>query len=87
MAQDHGASIKNDATYEALREQGASKEKAARIANAQENDSQNPSKKGGESSKYEERSKKELYSLAQDLDIDGRSQMSKEALIKALRKH
>lgn len=34
MAKDHGSSVKDDRTYEALREDGASKEKAARIANA-----------------------------------------------------
>ena len=35
MAKDHGSQIKDDDTYEALRKEGASKEKAARIANAQ----------------------------------------------------
>ena len=34
MARDHGAQIKDDGLYEELREQGQSKEKAARIANA-----------------------------------------------------
>jgi hypothetical protein len=33
MAKDHGPQIKDDERYEALRKQGASKEKAARIAN------------------------------------------------------
>ena len=33
MTDDHGPSIKDDEQYEALRAQGASKEKAARIAN------------------------------------------------------
>ena len=37
MAKDHGAQIKDDAKYEALREKGMSKEKAARISNAQAN--------------------------------------------------
>lgn len=37
MAKDHGPQIKDDATYEALRDKGMSKEKAARIANAQAN--------------------------------------------------
>jgi len=32
MAKDHGPQIKDDEQYEALRKQGASKEKAARIA-------------------------------------------------------
>jgi hypothetical protein len=34
MAKDHGSQIKDDEQYEALRREGASKEKAARIANA-----------------------------------------------------
>ena len=37
MAQDHGNSIKKNDTYEALRDDGASKAKAAAIANAQAN--------------------------------------------------
>ena len=34
MAKDHGPQIKDDEQYEALRREGMSKEKAARIANA-----------------------------------------------------
>jgi len=82
---DHGSSIKDSDTYEALRDDGASKEKAARIANAQANDSQKPSKKGGEASPYENWTKDELYERAQELDIDGRSDMTKGELIEALR--
>ncbi|SOE08682.1 Rho termination factor-like protein [Hoeflea halophila] len=81
----HASSIKDDDTYEALRDDGASKEKAARIANAQANDSQKPSKKGGKSSAYENWTKDELYARAQELDIEGRSDMSKGELIEALR--
>ncbi|NWN13223.1 Rho termination factor, partial [Escherichia coli] len=33
---DHGSQVKNDELYEKLREEGNSKEKAARIANAHE---------------------------------------------------
>lgn len=80
-------SIKDKATYEALREQGASKEKAARIANAQANEDQSPSKKGGAQPPYEEWTKHGLYQRAQELDIDGRSQMNKNELIDALRSH
>ena len=36
MAKNHGPQIKDDEQYEALRKQGASKEKAARIANTRE---------------------------------------------------
>lgn len=33
MAKDHGSSVKNDKQYEALRNKGMSKQRAARIAN------------------------------------------------------
>ena len=81
----HEPSIKDDDTYEALREDGASKQKAARIANAQANDSQHPSSKGGKTPSYDEWTRDELYQRARELDIDGRSSMSKDQLITALR--
>jgi len=82
MTKDHGPSIKNDEQYEALRKQGMSKEKAARIANTP-----NSGSKGGHAVKYEERSKKELYGQAKKIGIEGRSKMDKQALIEALRNH
>lgn len=85
MTKDHGASIKDDETYEALRDEGYSKQKAARIANAQANDDQKPSKKGGQAKPYEEWTKQELYERAQEVGIDGRSDMTKDELIDALR--
>ncbi len=85
MTRDHGPQIKDDETYEALREEGASKGKAARIANAQANDDMNPGQKGGEAPPYEDWTKDDLYSRAQDLDIEGRSTMTKAELIDALR--
>ena len=84
---DHGSSIKDDDTYEELRKQGASKEKAARIANAQANDDMKPSEKGGKAPPYEEWTKDELYERAQEIGIDGRSDMDKDELIEALRNH
>lgn len=74
--------IKNEDQYEALRDKGTSKEKAARIAN-----SPNSGKKGGTADKYEDRSKDELYQKAKEVGIKGRSKMSKQELIKALRNH
>tara|TARA_R110002096_G_scaffold97487_5_gene217286 strand:- start:1764 stop:2024 length:261 start_codon:yes stop_codon:yes gene_type:complete len=77
--------IKDPETYEALRDDRASKEKAARIANAQANPNMNPSTKGGRQPPYEEWTKEELYDRAQELEIEGRSSMNKADLIKALR--
>ena len=77
-----GNRIKDEDKYEALRDQGASKEKAARIANTPDS-----GKKGGKASDYEDRSKDELYKKAKDVGIEGRSKMNKKELINALRNH
>ena len=87
MTKDHGPSIKDDETYEALRGDGASREKAARIANARANDDMDPSGKGGRAPRYEDMTRDELYVRAQEIGIDGRSAMSKDELIEALRSH
>ena len=80
MAKDHGPSIKDDEQYEALRDEGYSKSKAAAIANTPD-----AGEKGGKAEPYEERTKEELYERAKELDIEGRSEMTKEELIEALR--
>ena len=77
--------IKDEDTYEALRDKGYSKEKSARIANAQANEDMNPSKKGGKAPPYEDWTRDELYERAQEIGIDGRSDMTKDELIAALR--
>lgn len=87
MTRDHGPSIKDDETYKALREDGASKEKAARIANAKANKDMHPSKKGGKASPYEDWTKDDLYDRAKEIGIEGRSGMTKDELIDALRSH
>ncbi|GHC55297.1 DUF7218 family protein [Roseibacillus persicicus] len=82
---DHGPSIKDNEQYEALREDGMPKSKAAAIANANGGDRQKTGRKGGKSSPYEKWTKDELYDRAQELDIENRSQMTKDELIEALR--
>tara|TARA_B100002003_G_C13796156_1_gene393349 strand:+ start:99 stop:362 length:264 start_codon:yes stop_codon:yes gene_type:complete len=77
-------SIKDEDTYQALRDQGASKEKAARIANARAAGDQ-PSKKGGKTPPYEDWTVDDLRERAAELDVSGRSKMRKSELIKALR--
>jgi hypothetical protein len=83
MAKDHGPQIKDDDRYEALRKEGMSKEKAARIANS---DPHKVGHKGGKAKDYEDRTKEELEKKAKEVGIEGRSKMDKEELIKKLRK-
>ena len=84
MAKDHGSSVKDDEQYEALRREGASKEKAARIANTSRSQS---GQKGGKSSSYEDWSKQDLQQRAREIGIEGRSKMDKGELVDALRNH
>ena len=83
-----GPSVKDPEMYEALREDGASKEKAARIANAAANTSRHAvGRKGGHSGDYDDWTKDDLLRRARDIGIKGRSSMSKAELIRALRNH
>ncbi len=79
-------SIKDPELYEKLREEGNSKSKAAAISNAAANSSREDiGRKGGQAGSYEDWTRDELYERAQELDIEGRSDMNKDELIKALR--
>ncbi|WP_297337200.1 Rho termination factor [Algoriphagus sp.] len=71
--------IKNEKQYEALRDQGMSKQKAARIANTAKQDMDFNSRA------YEARTKKDLYQKVKEVGIAGRSKMTKNELIEALR--
>jgi hypothetical protein len=85
---DHGPSIKDPEQYEALREEGMSKEKAARISNQSSKEGRSEvGERGGEAADYEDRTKDELLERARDIGIEGRSGMTKDELIKALREH
>lgn len=86
--QDPGPSVKDKELYEALRDDGASKEKAARIANAAAATSRSKvGRKGGKAGDYEDMTKDELMSRARRIGIAGRSTMNKAQLIDALRNH
>jgi hypothetical protein len=87
MTKDHGTQIKDDAKYEALRQKGMSKEKAARISNAQANPNMHPSEKGGKQPSYEEWTKDQLYGRAKEIGLKVKSSMRKAELIDALRNH
>jgi hypothetical protein len=81
---DHGPSVKDPEQYERLREQGESKEKAARIANT---DRSEAGERGGKSASYEDWTVERLQERAEEIGIEGRSEMSKDELIEALRNH
>jgi hypothetical protein len=82
------AQIKDEKTYQALRRDGNSEEKSARIANAAAASSrQKVGRRGGKSGSYDDWTKKDLVARARELGIPGRSSMSKDELISALRNH
>ena len=83
-----GPSVKDDELYEKLRDEGNSKEKSARIANAAARDGRSEvGKRGGTSESYEDWTVDDLRERAAELDIEGRSDMNKDDLIDALRDH
>ncbi|MER5949586.1 Rho termination factor N-terminal domain-containing protein [Streptomyces sp. NPDC001904] len=82
------AQIKDEKMYQALRRDGASKEKAARIANDAARSSRSATgRKGGKAGSYEDRTKDDLYQEARKVGIEGRSKMTKDELVAALRDH
>jgi hypothetical protein len=85
---DPGPSVKDARLYEALREEGNSKEKSARIANAEARTSGSAvSRKGGKSGDYEEWTVTDLRRKAAEAGVTGRSRMRKSELISSLRGH
>ncbi len=82
------AQIKDEKTYQKLRERGESKGKSARIANAAAGSSRRKvAAKGGRSGSYHDMSKADLVKRAREVGVKGRSSMSKSELINALRNH
>jgi hypothetical protein len=82
------AQIKDEKTYQKLRDRGESKEKSARIANAAASSSRSRvGRKGGKSGSYDDWSKQDLVQRAREIGIKGRSTMTKAQLVKALRNH
>jgi hypothetical protein len=83
-----GPSVKDPELYEKLRDQGDSKEKSARIANAAANTSRSKvGRKGGKSGSYDDWTVDELRKKASQVGIEGRSHMKKQQLVSALRNH
>jgi hypothetical protein len=85
---DPGPSVKDKELYEALRDEGNSKEKSARIANASAARGRTAvAAKGGRSSDYDEWTVTRLRQRAAQIGIRGRSTMTKRELVEALRSH
>lgn len=82
------SSLKDPELYEELRDDGASKEKAARISNAAANRGRSSvGRKGGKSGDYEDWTVDELKKRAKEIGITGYSGKRKSELISALRNH
>jgi hypothetical protein len=81
-----GPSVKDDKVYEAIRDQGGSKEKAARIANASAAEGRSSvGKKGGESGSYDDWKVEDLRKRAKELGMSGYSGKNKSELVSMLR--
>ncbi|AYJ47997.1 DUF7218 family protein [Rhodococcus sp. P1Y] len=85
---DDQPQLKDQDLYEKLRDEGNSKEKAARISNAAANEGRkNVGKKGGKSPSYKEWTVDELTDRAKELGVEGYSKLKKDELIDVLRNH
>ena len=82
------SSLKDPELYEKLRDEGASKEKAARVSNAAAARGRSAvGRKGGESGDYDDWTVDRLRNRAKELGLKGYSGKRKGELIDALRNH
>ena len=81
-------SLKDPELYEKLRDDGASKEKAARVSNAAAARGRSAvGRKGGKAGDYDDWTVPELRKRAKELGIEGYSGKRKSELISMLRNH
>jgi hypothetical protein len=82
------SSLKDPELYEELRDDGASKEKAARISNAAARDGRAAvGRRGGESGDYDDWTVERLRKRAKEIGLSGYSGKRKAELIAMLRRH
>jgi hypothetical protein len=80
--------VKDEELYEKLRDEGNSKEKSARIANAAAaRGRRSVGAKGGKAGDYDDWTVDHLRRRAAEIGIRGRSGMNKSELVHALRTH
>lgn len=80
------SSLKDPELYEKLRDEGASKQKAARISNAAARRGRSAvGRAGGESKDYEKWTVAQLRARAKEIGLTGYSAQRKSELISALR--
>ena len=81
-------SLKDPELYEKLRDEGASKEKAARVSNAVARDGGRAvGRRGVQSSDYEDWTVERLRGRAKELGLSGYSGKRKAQLVELLRHH
>ena len=83
-----GSNLKDRDMYEELRDQGASKEKAARISNAAASQGKKTvGRRGAKAKDYDDRTVPELRKRAKELGLKGYSGKKKSELISMIRNH
>jgi len=88
MPRGKNSPLKDPKMYEELRDDGASKQKAARISNASAKQGRSTvGRKGGKAGSYEDWTVPDLRKKAKELGLSGYSHQKKAELVDSLRKH